>query len=179
MRFQTLGIQLQTQLSKPSFAGAGIGGLALAMALHKKSMSFTLYEAAAEYSTVGYAFLSNFSSLSLLSSIPYAQHHHLSRISLSFFPFSLLRPDGLMSSKSAGIGFAPNGLAAMDAIEPTFRPRYEAISIGNADASAQNVFFEGLLLEEGLGVDEPWYGDSSWGHEGFSRKSVSLISCSA
>lgn len=61
----------------------------------------------------------------------------------------------------------------MDAIEPTFRPRYEAISIGNAGPSAQNVFFEGLLLEKGLGVNEPWYGDSSWGHEGFNRKSVS------
>lgn len=33
--------------------GAGIGGLALAMALHKKNVSFTLYEEAAEYSAVG------------------------------------------------------------------------------------------------------------------------------
>ncbi|KAI8415947.1 hypothetical protein FOFC_05574 [Fusarium oxysporum] len=33
--------------------GAGIGGLALAMALHKKDISFTLYEDAKEYSAVG------------------------------------------------------------------------------------------------------------------------------
>ncbi|QMW35016.1 hypothetical protein G4B84_010507 [Aspergillus flavus NRRL3357] len=33
--------------------GAGIGGLALAMALHKKGISFTLYEEAKEYSVVG------------------------------------------------------------------------------------------------------------------------------
>ena len=33
--------------------GAGIGGLALAMALHKKSVQFTLYEEASEYSAVG------------------------------------------------------------------------------------------------------------------------------
>ena len=34
--------------------GAGIGGLALAMALHKKSVPFTLYEDANEFSAVGY-----------------------------------------------------------------------------------------------------------------------------
>ena len=34
--------------------GAGIAGLALAIALHNKSIPFTLYEEAAEYSTVGY-----------------------------------------------------------------------------------------------------------------------------
>ncbi|KAK6716933.1 hypothetical protein SNK05_000133 [Fusarium graminearum] len=34
-------------------AGAGIGGLALAMALHKKGISFTLYEDAKEFSAVG------------------------------------------------------------------------------------------------------------------------------
>jgi salicylate hydroxylase len=34
-------------------AGAGISGLALAMALHKKGISFTLYEEAKEFSAVG------------------------------------------------------------------------------------------------------------------------------
>lgn len=33
--------------------GAGIAGLALAMGLQKKALSFTLYEDAAEYSAVG------------------------------------------------------------------------------------------------------------------------------
>lgn len=33
--------------------GAGIGGLALAISLHKKGVSFTLYEGAKEYSVVG------------------------------------------------------------------------------------------------------------------------------
>jgi hypothetical protein len=33
--------------------GAGVAGLALAMGLHKKGISFTLYEEAKEYSVVG------------------------------------------------------------------------------------------------------------------------------
>ncbi|KAK4947460.1 hypothetical protein LTR10_013828 [Elasticomyces elasticus] len=107
--------------------GAGIGGLALAMALYKKGISFTLYEEANEYSAVG-----------------------------------------------AGIGFAPNGLRAMDLIEPGFRPKYEKICIGNKPADAQDVFFEGLLLEEDLGQDQPWSGNlkSAWGHPDFVRKSA-------
>lgn len=40
----------------------------------------------------------------------------------------------------------------MDLIEPGFRPRYEMICVGNKPAEAQHVFFEGLLLEEGLGT---------------------------
>ena len=40
----------------------------------------------------------------------------------------------------------------MDMIEPGFRPRYEEICVGNKPAGAQNVFFEGLLLQEGLGT---------------------------
>jgi hypothetical protein len=52
----------------------------------------------------------------------------------------------------AGIGFAPNGLRAIDAIEPRFRPRYEDICVGNKREDAKHVFFEGMLLEEGLGL---------------------------
>jgi hypothetical protein len=39
----------------------------------------------------------------------------------------------------------------LDLIEPGFRPRYEEICVGNKPADAQDVFFEGLLLQEGLG----------------------------
>ncbi|KAL7911405.1 hypothetical protein GGI35DRAFT_447315 [Trichoderma velutinum] len=108
-----------------AIVGAGIAGLALAMALHKKGVPFTLYEEAKEYSVVG-----------------------------------------------AGIGFAPNGLRAMDLIEPEFRPKYEKICVGNKPANAQDVFFEGMLLEEGLGQDQPWYGNSAWGHPDYDRKSA-------
>ncbi|KIW12752.1 hypothetical protein PV08_07938 [Exophiala spinifera] len=110
-----------------AIVGAGVGGLALAMGLHKRGVSFTLYEEAKQYSAVG-----------------------------------------------AGIGFAPNGLRAMDLIEPGFRPIYEKASCGNKYPNAQNVFFEGLLMEPGLGLSRPWSGDfkAAWGHPDFVRKSA-------
>lgn len=37
-------------------------------------------------------------------------------------------------------------------IEAGFRPKYEAICVGNKPADAQHVFFECLLLEGGLGT---------------------------
>ncbi|KAK7947820.1 monooxygenase [Apiospora aurea] len=106
-------------------AGAGIGGLALAMALHKMGISFTLYEEAAEY-----------------------------------------------SARSAGIGFAPNGMRTMDLIEPGFQPLYEKICVGNKGEDAKHIFFEGMLLEKGFGRDQPWYGKSGWGHPDYVRKSA-------
>ncbi|CZS94794.1 related to salicylate 1-monooxygenase [Rhynchosporium agropyri] len=94
------------------------------MALHKKGISFTLYEGA----------------------------------------------------KDAGIGFAPNGMRAMDLINPGFRPCYDHICVGNKGEDAQHIFFEGMLLEEGLGCDQLWYGNSSWGHPNYMRKSVNTPS---
>ncbi|KAM3421780.1 monooxygenase [Cercospora zeina] len=88
-----------------AIVGAGIAGLALAIALHNKGISFTLYEEAKEYSVVG-----------------------------------------------AGIGFGPNGMLSMDLIEPGFRPLYEKVCVGNKGADAQHIFFEGMLVEEGLGM---------------------------
>ncbi|KAJ4137150.1 hypothetical protein NW768_002731 [Fusarium equiseti] len=108
-----------------AIVGAGIGGLALAMALHKKGVSFTLYEDAKEFSAVG-----------------------------------------------AGIGFAPNGMATLDLIEPGFRPLYESICVGNKGEDAQWIFFENMLLEEGVGRDQPWAGKSGWGHPDYTRKSA-------
>lgn len=40
----------------------------------------------------------------------------------------------------------------MDMIEEQFRPRYEEICVGNKGENAQHVFFEGLLMEEGVGM---------------------------
>jgi len=52
---------------------------------------------------------------------------------------------------SAGIGFGPNGMRTLDLIEPRFRALYEKICVGNKPSDAQWVFFEALLMEEGLG----------------------------
>lgn len=56
------------------------------------------------------------------------------------------------NTHSAGIGFAPNGLRAMDLIEPGFRPLYENVSCGNKDPAANHIFFEGRLTAEGCGT---------------------------
>jgi len=49
-----LAIICHRHLSQLMFTqGAGVAGLALAMGLHKKGISFTLYEEAKEYSVVG------------------------------------------------------------------------------------------------------------------------------
>lgn len=42
----------------------------------------------------------------------------------------------------------------MDLIEPEFRAKYEKICVGNKPTDAQWIFFEGQLLEEGLGMSE-------------------------
>lgn len=46
-------LSLILALLTETILGAGIGGLALAMGLHKKQVPFTLYEEAKEYSAVG------------------------------------------------------------------------------------------------------------------------------
>jgi hypothetical protein len=43
-------------------------------------------------------------------------------------------------------------MRTMDLIEPGFRPFYEEICVGNKGEDAQTIFFEGHLLEEGLGT---------------------------
>ena len=43
-------------------------------------------------------------------------------------------------------------MRAMDLIEPRFRELYEGICVGNKGEEAKHVFFEGLLLRNGLGM---------------------------
>lgn len=40
----------------------------------------------------------------------------------------------------------------MDLIEERFRPKYESVCVGNKREDAQNVFFEGSTMQEGLGM---------------------------
>lgn len=54
-------------------------------------------------------------------------------------------------------------MRTMDLIEPRFRPLYEEICVGNKGEDARHVFFEGMLLREGLGIPcaLPWLLKSS------------------
>jgi hypothetical protein len=36
-------------------------------------------------------------------------------------------------------------------LEEGFRAKYEKVCVGNKPADAQNIYFEGMLLQEGLG----------------------------
>ena len=54
--------------------------------------------------------------------------------------------------KSAGIGFGPNGDLALDMLEEGFHAEYEKVCVGNKPADAQDIYFEGMLLQDGLGT---------------------------
>jgi hypothetical protein len=54
-------------------------------------------------------------------------------------------------------------MQALDMIEPGFRPMYEAVCSTNKGEGAEHIFFEGQLLDKGLGK----YKERSpidWGH---------------
>lgn len=48
----------------------------------------------------------------------------------------------------------------MDFLEVGFRAKYERVCVGNLAAEDEDVFFEGLLCEEGLGE---FFGDLDFG----------------
>lgn len=49
----------------------------------------------------------------------------------------------------------------MDFLEAGFRAKYERVCVGNLAAEDEDVFFEGLLCEEGLGEFFFWGGFGS------------------
>lgn len=40
----------------------------------------------------------------------------------------------------------------MDLLEEGFRAEYEKVCVGNKPADAQDIYFEGILLQDGLGM---------------------------
>ncbi|KAK0388791.1 hypothetical protein NLU13_5034 [Sarocladium strictum] len=89
-------------------------------------------------------------------------------------PFTIYEEAKEYSVVGAGIGFGPNGMQALDMLEPGFRALYEGLCVGNKSDDAQWVFFEGNLIEPGFGDDQPWNGNlkSAWGHKDYLRKSA-------
>jgi salicylate hydroxylase len=63
----------------------------------------------------------------------------------------------------------------MDAIEPKFRPMYEKICVGNKRSDAQHVFFEGMLLENGLGEDMLASGTSIFAYQWHHRPRPAMV----
>lgn len=109
-----------------------------------------------------------------------SEHHLLDYVKLSL----------CSHQASAGIGFGPDGLRAMEFIEEGFQATYEDVCVSNKHVKDQHVFFEVMLMRRGLGIrplcldqdaaslttdpgkDKPWYGKSSWGASRYIRKSV-------
>ena len=48
-------------------------------------------------------------------------------------------------------------MKALDLIEPGFRPLYEALCTTNKGEGTEHIFFEGQLLDEGLGKSKQHY----------------------
>ncbi|RAL02611.1 salicylate hydroxylase, partial [Aspergillus ibericus CBS 121593] len=87
-------------------------------------------------------------------------------------PFTVYEAASEYSTVGAGIGFGPNGDLALNMIEEGFLPKYERVCVGHKPPAPQDIYYEGLLLEEGLGLKEPWYGNSSWGHPDYIRRAA-------
>ncbi|KAL4959105.1 salicylate hydroxylase [Aspergillus stella-maris] len=85
-------------------------------------------------------------------------------------PFTVYEAASEYSTVGAGIGFGPNGDLALNMIEEEFRPKFDRVCIGNRPESKNCIYYEGLLLQEGLGLKEPWRGNSSWGHPDYVRR---------
>ncbi|PYH94344.1 salicylate hydroxylase [Aspergillus ellipticus CBS 707.79] len=87
-------------------------------------------------------------------------------------PFTVYEAASGYSTVGAGIGFGPNGDLALSMIEEGFLSHYERVCVGHKPPAPQNIYYEGLLLEDGLGLKESWYGNSSWGHPDYIRRAA-------
>ncbi|OOF90583.1 hypothetical protein ASPCADRAFT_178793 [Aspergillus carbonarius ITEM 5010] len=87
-------------------------------------------------------------------------------------PFTVYEAAPEYSTVGAGIGFGPNGDMALEMIHEGFLAKYELVCVGHKAGVARDVYYEGLLLEEGLGLKEPWSGNSSFGHPNYIRRAA-------
>ncbi|KAJ6134479.1 hypothetical protein N7523_000801, partial [Penicillium sp. IBT 18751x] len=85
-------------------------------------------------------------------------------------PYTIYEAAPEYSVQGAGIGFGPNGDLALDMLQEGFRAEYEKVCVGNMPGQPQDIYYEGMLLKEGLGLNEPWRGKSTWGHADYVRR---------
>jgi salicylate hydroxylase len=57
----------------------------------------------------------------------------------------------------------------MDLIDSRFRQQYMDIATGNGRPEKRHVMMEAMLMREGLGQEEGWWGSGDWGGERFER----------
>ena len=84
-------------------------------------------------------------------------------------PFTIYESAHAFSAVGAGVGLGPNALRAMDLIDSRFRKMYMDIATGNLKPEKKHVMMEAMLLEEGLGEGESWWGHGEWGSKNFTR----------
>ncbi|GLA54141.1 hypothetical protein AnigIFM63604_011671 [Aspergillus niger] len=87
-------------------------------------------------------------------------------------PYTIYEAAPGFSVVGAGIGFGPNGDLALDMLQEGFRAEYEKVCVGNKPGEPQDIYYEGMLLQPGLGLNEPWRGKSAWGHPKYVRRSA-------
>ncbi|KAL2816934.1 hypothetical protein BJX63DRAFT_130938 [Aspergillus granulosus] len=85
-------------------------------------------------------------------------------------PYTIYEAAPEFSAVGAGIGFGPNGDLALDMLQEGFRAEYEKVCVGNMPGEPQDIYYEGMLLQPGLGFNEPWRGHSAWGHPDCVRR---------
>ncbi|RDW65945.1 putative Salicylate hydroxylase [Aspergillus mulundensis] len=90
-------------------------------------------------------------------------------------PYTIYEAADEYSVVGAGIGFGPNGDLALDMIEEGFRAEFDKVCMGNMPGHPQDIYYEGMLLEEGLGLNEPWRGKSAWGHPDYVRRGAHRV----
>lgn len=84
-------------------------------------------------------------------------------------PFTLYESAPAFSAVGAGMGLGPNALRAMDGIDKRFRSMYTSIATGNLNPEKRHLMMEAMLIEEGLGEAQPWWGHGGWGAPNFER----------
>ncbi|KAI3012736.1 hypothetical protein CBS147346_477 [Aspergillus niger] len=84
-------------------------------------------------------------------------------------PYTIYEAAPGFSVVGAGIGFGPNGDLALDMLQEGFRAEYEKVCVGNKPGEPQDIYYEGMLLQPGLGLNEPWRGKSAWGHPKYAH----------
>ncbi|KAF2655377.1 FAD/NAD(P)-binding domain-containing protein [Lophiostoma macrostomum CBS 122681] len=84
-------------------------------------------------------------------------------------PFTIYESAQQFAAVGAGVGLGPNALRAMDLIDSRFRQQYMDIATGNGRPEKRHVMMEAMLMREGLGQEESWWGKGDWGGERFER----------